>query len=87
MGNITKRIEYLYYIELESGMFGVLYRDKEKAIQTFLDNIKREKSITDSEYWQNHAKQYEEMIQNGKVKVKTIKQEITEIESEEILKR
>lgn len=73
-----------YYIELPSGMFGVSYTDKDKAIKTFTDLIAKEKNM-DSEHWNKQAQEYEQLIADGKVQVVTITKNVEEIITTETL--
>lgn len=75
-----------YYINLPSGMFGIAYKNKQQAIEVFKKEIETEINMKDSKYWNEHGKKYQKLINEGKVEVVTIRQEIKETVSREILK-
>lgn len=81
-------VERHYYIMLEDlGTFGIAYKDKQQAINVFLENLKCEEELgkDGSKHWEEHAKRYRDMIKNGKVKVVEVKDEIKRTFSEEVL--
>ena len=75
--------ENYYFVNLPSGMFGIPYTNKEKAINTFLKEIENEKGLSD--YWTEHALKYEEMIKKGQVEIVTIERTIKEEIKREVL--
>lgn len=80
----TFKTKEKYYIEENGELFGIIYNNKQIAIDTYIKHINEEKKCN-NEYWNNHVAKHLKYIQEEKVKVITIIEKIEINKCEEFL--